>query len=40
MRNYAYREKVQEKKRVEKALKDEENRLKEIEEEKKKEKVN
>jgi hypothetical protein len=38
MRNYAYREKIQEKKRVEKALKDEENRLKEIEEEKKAEK--
>lgn len=40
MRNYAYYEKAQEKKRVEKALKDEENRLKEIEEEKKKEKIN
>ena len=40
MRNYAYREKVQEKKRVEKALKDEENRLREIDEEKKTEKLN
>jgi hypothetical protein len=40
MRMNAYYEKIQEKKRVEKALKDEENRLKEIEEEKKKEKVN
>lgn len=40
MRINAYYEKIQEKKRVEKALKDEENRLKEIEEEKKKEKVN
>lgn len=40
MRNIAYNEKIAEKKRVEKAKKDEENRLKEIEEEKLKEKVN
>lgn len=37
MRVNAYREKMEEKKRIEKAQKDEENRLKEIEEEKKKE---
>ncbi len=40
MRNIAYNEKIAEKKRVEKAKKDEENRLKEIEDEKLKEKVN
>ncbi len=40
MRMNAYYEKIQEKKRVEKALKDEENRLKEIEVEKKAEKNN
>ncbi len=40
MRNIAYNEKNSEKKRVEKAKKDEENRLKEIEDEKLKEKVN
>lgn len=40
MRNIAYQEKINEKKRIEKAKKDEENRLKEIEEEKLKEKVN
>jgi hypothetical protein len=40
MRMNAYYEKAQEKKRVEKALKDEENRLKEIEVEKKAEKNN
>ena len=40
MRNIAYQEKIAEKKRIEKAQKDEENRLKEIEEEKLKEKVN
>ncbi len=40
MRNSAYQEKVAEKKRIEKANKDEENRAKEIEDEKYKEKVN
>ena len=40
MRNIAYNEKIADKKRVEKAKKDTENRLKEIEEEKLKEKVN
>ncbi len=40
MRNIAYQEKIAEKKRIEKAQKDEEKRLKEIEEEKLKEKVN
>ncbi|MEO6303434.1 MAG: carboxypeptidase regulatory-like domain-containing protein [Bacteroidia bacterium] len=40
MRNDAFREKVAEKKRLEKAKKDEENRLKEIEEEKLKDKEN
>jgi hypothetical protein len=40
MRTMAYQEKIAEKKRIEKAQKDEANRLKEIEEEKLKEKVN
>ncbi|MBA3681327.1 MAG: hypothetical protein H0W73_09215, partial [Bacteroidetes bacterium] len=39
MRNIAYQEKVAEKKRIEKANKDEENRAKEIEDEKNKERI-